>query len=373
MCGVSYVRSMRWLIDARPLVDPNPGGVSRVARGLISAFCALAREDEIILATTGQNKFQASGFGFSALPAGRQVAGFRHIHLRLPNKIWSAAACAGITSLDQEIEKRAGKIDGIFLPNLGFVGRLRQPYTLLLHDLSFLMEPRWFSRKMRLWHKAVRPEELIRNAASLLSVSETTKRDAVKLLGIPKNKITVIPMGPTIQNMRDARCAMRDAPRYILVLGADDPRKNAKLAVEAIKILKQEKGFEDIELILIGSKNRVSNEKLAELYQNASAFLYPSWYEGYGLPLHEAAAYGTPRVASTTGALPETAPRGTLFADPAKPHHWAEALKMILIKNSHDLQPTTYSPQPADWSPAAQILLKTLQTASCGGSSFCST
>jgi glycosyltransferase involved in cell wall biosynthesis len=74
----------------------------------------------------------------------------------------------------------------------------------------------------------------------------------------------------------------------------------------------------------------VTDEQLSDLYRTASAVLYPSWYEGFGLPLHEAARYGTPCLASIMGSLPETAPTGTVFAPPAKPHLWAAMLRDML-------------------------------------------
>ena len=141
--------------------------------------------------------------------------------------------------------------------------------------------------------------------------------------------------------------------------------------MRAVEDLRREKDFSDLELILVGAGlvppplvdgswvhhiQRPSDSELAALYSNASAFLYPSWYEGYGLPLHEAAAFGTPRIASTAGALPETAPPGTLFADPAKPHHWAEALKMALSMP----KPPMITSDPEAWSRAAAILSNTL-------------
>ncbi|MFA6430023.1 MAG: glycosyltransferase, partial [Patescibacteria group bacterium] len=101
--------------------------------------------------------------------------------------------------------------------------------------------------------------------------------------------------------------------------------------------------FENVRLVLVGKPNipssalkdvtvldRPNDRALAALYKNAAAFLYPSWYEGFGLPLHEAAQFHTPCLASTASALPETAPKGTQFAPPAKPHLWAAAIKEIL-------------------------------------------
>jgi len=273
----------------------------------------------------------------------------------------------GVTSLDREIEDRVGKIDAVFLPNIGFTGRITmRPYVLLIHDLSFLIEPKWFSMKQRLWHRAVDAISMIKNAAHLLAVSETTKRDAMRLLNIPEERITVIPLGPTMVGAGfprpdpsvgfGGRGNRAPTTKYILALGGNDPRKNTTTGIEAVRVIRQEKEFENLELILVGAGfprpdpsdpvgfggrgnraptwirfvARPSDPQLATLYSGAAAFLYPSWYEGYGLPLHEAASFGTPCIASTAGALPETAPPGTIFADPAKPHHWVEALRTVL-------------------------------------------
>jgi glycosyltransferase involved in cell wall biosynthesis len=69
---------------------------------------------------------------------------------------------------------------------------------------------------------------------------------------------------------------------------------------------------------------------LATLYQSAAVFVYPTWSEGYGIPLHEAARFETPCIASSGSALEETAPQGTLFIPPEKPHLLLEALRIQL-------------------------------------------
>lgn len=334
---------MRLLVDARPIADPGHGGVSRVAQALVAAYAERFPDDEIVLATTGMAR--------PRLPASLERKNCRHAHLNLPNKLWSLLSFLNLTSLDREIEKRAGAIDAIFLPNLGFEGAITQPYVLLLHDLSFLIEPRWFSRKMRWWHRAVRAETMIKNAAHLLAVSDATKRDAMRLLNIPADRISVIPIGPTLPPVIPTDVGVQKQ-RTVLILGANDPRKNAATAIHAVRELKKEGAFSDIETIILGGGRKPTDTELASLYQDAAALLYPSWYEGYGLPLHEAAAYGTPCIASTAGALPETAPTGTLFADPAKPHHWVEALRQALTRPTR----TKTATHPSRWAEAADIL-----------------
>jgi glycosyltransferase involved in cell wall biosynthesis len=339
----------------------------------VEAYARLHPQDEIICFTSGMRK--------PTMPD--EIAHFsniKQVHLSIPNKIWSGLSMFSLVSMVRATERRVGRVDAIFLPNVGFVGNLRgRPYTILVHDLSFLIEPRWFTRWQRLWHRAVHARTLIKRATAVLCVSETTRRDAVRILGVSEERTRVISLGLTLTNgQKEDETAgshaanpyaggrtQRSAPtgnRYALALGAGDARKNAATAIEAVRALRQEPGFEDVELILVGADRcvrhpwvhhvpRPSDAELAGLYQNTVAFLYPSWYEGYGLPLHEAAAFGTPRIASTAGALPETAPRNTIFAHPSKPHQWVEALRIAL---------TTPRPDPIvverSWDDAARTL-----------------
>lgn len=349
---------MKFLIDARPLIDPAQGGVTRVARGIVEAYARSYPTDDIICFTTGARKPMLPT-ELSCLPH------VRHLHLGLPNKIWSTLSMFKLVSMATATERRVGKIDAIFLPNVGFVGDLKhRGYTLLIHDLSFLIEPRWFTRWQRIWHRAVRAQELITHAKTIFSVSETTKRDAIRILGIPEEKIRVIPPGSTpINRIIPTKAGLKIIPnKYILALGSGAARKNTPTAIEAVRALRQEPGFEDIELILTGASprnpapwihamTRPTDQELAELYAHARAFLYPSWYEGYGLPLHEAMSHGTPCIASTSGVLPESAPKGTIFAHPAKPHQWVDALKIALSRP----RPPKLA-QPSDWAAIAEVL-----------------
>ncbi len=328
---------MTILVDARPLINPPHGGIPRVTLELLCAYAETFSEDKLLCVTTGHEQLELP-------PRLTNFSNVIHLHLRIPNKLWSALSIFNLVSMTHTAEQRGYTIDTIFFPNLGFIGRINHPYSLLLHDLSFLIEPRWFSLKSRLWHRAVHARKMIQNATTLFSVSETTKRDAIQLLKIPENRIHVIPMGQTITQeppIQEPRPIALPA-RYVLSMGLNDPRKNVHTVIDAVERLRQEERFHDLELIIVGTPEKYQTRKhadwihiavhptdkdLATLYQFTSAFAYPSWYEGYGLPLHEAAAYGTPRIASIAGALPETAPSGTIFANPAKPQHWVEAIR----------------------------------------------
>ncbi|MFA6429814.1 MAG: glycosyltransferase family 1 protein [Patescibacteria group bacterium] len=336
---------MTILVDARPMVDGIAGGVPRVARGLIPALIDACPEHRFVLGTTGMR---------------RQSAPFTHI--RIPNKLWSSLCVARLTSFDRVFAKE--KPDHLFLPNIGFIGEPRVPYTLVVHDLSFLIEPRWFSFKAQWWHRAVQAKKLIKNATHLFAVSERTRNDLIRLLDISTDKITVIPMGissiPIIAEA-DAVPSLKGR-RFVLSLGFGDARKNSACALAAFHAIKNDVRYADVQFVAVGRKvrpekdvlaiERPTDKTLAWLMQNTCALLYPSWYEGFGLPLHEAAQFHTPCIASTAGALPETAPQGTLFAPPAKPHLWAVALADVLEHPEHHQTTTTLG----SWSAAAAII-----------------
>ncbi len=362
------------LVDARSLVDPNAGGVGRVARRALAALVLQADGAHFAFVTTGAVK--------PALPEPfASQASVTHVHIPIPNKIWSAMCMFGITSLDREAARRAGKsADAVLLPNIGFVGRLAVPYALILHDLSFLIEPRWFTPRMRLWHRAVNASGQIRRAVRLFCVSETTARDAERLLNIPRDRLEVFHPGTGAEietgNLEPrSHNTGQEFPvpysQYVLAFNDANPRKNIGTAVAAVSKLREDPEFSDLRLVIIGpDPNRspltadrtapwitrlshIDDAALSDLYSRASALLYPSWYEGFGLPLHEAARYGTPCLASVHGALPETAPQGTLLIPPAKPHLWAAALCDVL--RCPELYRTVSD--PADEQPRMEGLL----------------
>ena len=364
----------RFLIDARPIVDPRGGGVRNVAEQVIKSILDTNAQADYFFVTTGFKKPLLPDWIIRNEHA-------HHIHIAWPNKLWSAAAMFGAVTLDGEAGKqlpveegRSKKFDKVLILNLGFTGFLETPYALLLHDLSFVINPKWFTFKTRLWHMiAVNPKELIRRAQKLFSVSETTARDAERIYGVSAKEIAVVRPGVRSSQLVGesvsqsvSSYALRPTP-YALVLGAGNPRKNVPTAIKAFEILKREPEFSNLELVVIGEKQKrgargegreittpvafnaidyrlpTTDSELDSLYANASVFLYPSWYEGYGLPLHEAARFNTPCIASTDGALPETAPEGTIFVPPSKPHLWAKAIRDALSSPEH--YKTTFNPE----------------------------
>jgi glycosyltransferase involved in cell wall biosynthesis len=209
------------------------------------------------------------------------------------------------------------------------------PAVVTVHDLSFERDPSVMPPRDRLIFRTVVPRSA-RRAARVLAVSELTKRDLIELYGIPDDKIVVTPNGVDAAFTPDG--PRSDGDPYALFVGALQPRKDATAAIEALALLgdgaprlvlvgPDKGGRDDAERVAarLGLTSRVElrghvpQEELAALYRGAACLVFPSRYEGFGLPVVEAMASGTPVVATRAGALPEVAGDAAILVDPGNP------------------------------------------------------
>ncbi len=251
----------------------------------------------------------------------------------------------------------------IHFPNHHF-GRyglfLKVPFIITVHDLI-----RYFDLKGMdtLIHRPNLRDKIylsldylgIKRARRIIAVSHTTKRDLVKYLGIPEEKIKVIYEGIDLKTFRPVRERVLPFP-YILYVGSEHPRKNLKALLEAFALLKRRDGFEDLKLVKVGAAGgnerdfrsdtkaiikelglesevffteRVPVEKLVRFYSNALCLVLPSLYEGFGFPALEAMACGCPVIVSNRGSLPEIAGDAALVVNPQDPEEIARAILKI--------------------------------------------
>jgi glycosyltransferase involved in cell wall biosynthesis len=219
------------------------------------------------------------------------------------------------------------------------------PAVLTVHDLSFERDRSLMPLRDRLIFRTVVPRSA-RRAARVLAVSELTKRDLIELYGIPEGKIVVTPNG--VDPAFTPNGPHPDGEPYALFVGALQPRKDATTAIEALALVGEaprlvlvgpDKGGREAaerkatELGLadrIDFRGHVPQDELAGLYRGATCLVFPSRYEGFGLPVLEAMASGTPVVATTAGALPEVTGDAAILVEERNPVALAGGIERAL-------------------------------------------
>jgi glycosyltransferase involved in cell wall biosynthesis len=208
----------------------------------------------------------------------------------------------------------------------GYRGRA----VVTVHDLSFEHMPEVMGMRDRLLFRTQVPRS-VRKAARVLTGSEQTKRDLIERYGVPDERIVVTPYGVDPAFRPEGP---KHEGHYALFVGAIQPRKDPVAAVEALALTNG-----DLRLILVGPEKQeadrvrnavrrlgleqrvelaghVERDELAALYRGATCLVFPSRYEGFGLPIIEAMASGTPVVATSAGAVPEVAGEAAVLVEP---------------------------------------------------------
>lgn len=229
---------------------------------------------------------------------------------------------------------------------------------MTIYDLSFMLFPQFHTREMQAFTKNIR--RYAERTDCIIAISEQTKQDIVSLLNVPEMKVrvTLLAADTRYRVIDDThRIASVAATygidrEYILYTGTLEPRKNVPAIIRAFQSIKRElnvphrlvlagkKGwlYDDIftEVRALGLEQEiiftgyVPDEDLPFLYNGADLFVYPSFYEGFGLPPLEAMACGCPVISSNTSSLPEVVGTAGIMVDPRKPEELAAAMARVL-------------------------------------------
>ncbi len=235
-----------------------------------------------------------------------------------------------------------------------------------LHDLIPLIYPEYHLPLNKIFLSQMFPR-FLRQADAIISVSESTKRDAINLLDIPEEKITVVSEGvePKFFPIRDPNrlASIRDKhglpEQFILIVSTIEPRKNHTVLLDAYAELR--KTHPDVGLVIVGKNGwmyegfydhlretglqkdvhllgRVDEFDLTFLLSACTIFAFPSLYEGFGLPPLEAMSCGAPVVVSNTSSLPEVVGNAGITLDPKDVRAWVNAFSALLDDPQKRLQ-----------------------------------
>jgi glycosyltransferase involved in cell wall biosynthesis len=330
------------------------GGKSGISQYIIQLIREFARQPEGC-------RFEVIGYGDERAVFVPEAAGITHLpfgsNLRSPirNVFWHQ------TSLPRYCRERA--FDVLFLPAGNRRLPLHSPCPTVgtVHDFSSIHVPGKYDRARMLYITRVLPL-LIHRLTHVLTISESSKRDILEYAHVAEEKVTVIPLAadPGVYFPRDSeeaaalvskRHAVR--PPFILYTSRiEHPGKNHARLIHAFAELKRKEGIPH-QLVLAGTDREradevhraaersgfakdilftgfVANEDLPLLYQAADLFVFPSLYEGFGLPILEAMACGTPVACSNTSSMPEVAGDAAILFDPEEACSIAAAIGSII-------------------------------------------
>ena len=335
---------MRIAIDVRKLHD---FGVGTYVRNLVGWLARLDKESEYVLLCrwADSEHVEALGPNFRPIPD-------RSAHYSIAEQLSIPFTLARV------------RADLFHAPHYVLPVLTPCRSIVTIHDCIPLRFPQYFPG--RLPHAAARAAFWVaaNRSARVLTVSEASKRDILDLFSIPSDKVDVIynaiddrfSQPPDAAQMTRVRERYQLHDRFLLYSGNVKPHKNLERLIDAFARLRRG-GFDEIKLLITGGEiskyatlrravhrynlhkhvrflGYLSTETLATLYHLADAFVFPSLYEGFGLPPLEAMASGTPVLTSNVSSLPEVVDDAALLVDPHDPDALADGMRRILSDTS---------------------------------------
>jgi glycosyltransferase involved in cell wall biosynthesis len=376
-------------IDIRPLMDKQYSGVSEYLFNLLTALFNVDKKNKYKLFYNSGRDVSRKIPDFSSFQA-------TTISTRYPNKIFNylMQKILGWPRLDRLL-----KVDVFWLPHINFASFSRRSRQIItIHDLSFLRYPEFFSVRKNMWHKALAIKSRLKNFDRIVAVSENTKMDIVELAGISAEKIEVIysgvnselrPLKKDDPRIKQVRRKYNLPQKFILYLGTLEPRKNIAGLIKAFSDLVNKREAKDYCLVIAGgwgwkwqpiirawqkspARERiiftgyVNREDKVYLYNLASLFVYPSFYEGFGLPPLEAMACGCPVITSANSSLPEVTENAAVMIDADNRGQIVAAMAEILANQSWRQELSDRGRRQAaqfSWTKAASQYLKVFSSA----------
>lgn len=377
-------------IDIRCLTDGKRTGVEEYTINLLENIFELDKKNEYILFTNSYRKsyFDERIFGH-----------FKNVKVRrfrFPNKLLNFCFWYLRWPL---VDHMLGGVEIFFMPNINFIALSKKvKLVLTIHDLSYELFPETFSIKRRIWHSFINPNALCKRANQIIAVSDSSMSDTMEHFKIGEHKIQRIHNGVSeemTQLDRNDPKLIEVKERYhlpfnfILYLGTVEPRKNIPAIVKAFDQLKKlnKPELNKYKLVIAGGMgwkiqdilkagreaeftddiiftSCITNEDKAAVYTLASLFVYPSFFEGFGIPVLEAMRCGVPVITSNVSSLPEVVGASAVMIDPDKPEELYVTMKEILLDRELNEHLELQSPRQAirfNWRTSARETLSVFE------------
>ncbi len=338
---------MKVAIDLRPLMSGKITGVEVYIKSMLKAIFEQDRKNKYVL---WYNSF--SNVDISHFPVDYPNVELKRT--RIPNKLFNLSlSLLRWPKIDKLI---GGGIKVLWVPDprpAPVSEKCKKIVTF--HDMSFEDFKYSFTAKTRLWHRILRPKTEAREADIIVAVSEFTKGQLISGYKIDKNKIRRIyeaasehlkPLNmPKSFDLIQRKYGL--PKEYFLCLSTLEPRKNITGIIDAYLDWQNETNV-DVGLVIAGKKypeifsetrlkkhpniiqtGFIQEEDKALLYQHAICFLYPSFYEGFGLPILESMQCGTPVITSDVTSMPEVAGDSAILVNPNEPKELKNAMHAV--------------------------------------------
>ena len=331
---------MRVAIDARKLHD---FGIGTYTRNLLRYLARIDRDSEYVLLCHEPDL----GIGAQLGPNFRTV-------------LESSANYSLREQVHVPWVLRRERPDVFHAPHYVLPPAARCRAVVTIHDCIHLMFPQYLPNRAAYAYARVLMWTAVRRSHRILTVSEASKRDIIHFFDVPPEKIVVVynaiderfRTAPSEDVVARVRERYQLAQAFVLYVGNIKPHKNLVRLIEAYDLLRA-RGFDDMKLLIIGDEisklpalrravhrhklhkhvrflGYLSDDTLAVLYRLAAAFVFPSLYEGFGLPPLEAMACGTPVVTSNVSSMPEVVGDAAVLVDPYEVNSIADGMQRVL-------------------------------------------
>ncbi len=347
---------LKVVVDATPLL-PKPSGVGFYIFNLIESLYKLQSQNDFQLGISYQPSLK-KWLSYNLSPP-ENISSYSNLYvLPIPVRIANLLSLIPGSPLFR-FEQYLGFPDVMHGTNYTVFPCKGTLNLMSLYDLSFMKYPEYVNSAVKQYTKRVK--QSLQWTDAILTISESSKRDIVEYLQIPPDRIFVTPLASRyhVNYLTDELIARIDknidydfSQPYLLFVSTIEPRKNITAIISAFNLLKSKYKIPH-HLVLIGQKgwkyepifeeigrsswkeeihhlDYLSDELVALFYSRADVFVYPSHYEGFGLPVLEAMTLGAPVVTSNTSSLPEVAGDAALLINPDDVEELADAILQII-------------------------------------------